>query len=104
MNFIYDLVMPAEKSAASCPVPPSDVQTRVCRSRSPSAAKKLSRREGEVLREIGLGLSNRQIAKRLLIAESTVKTHRGRIYEKLQVSTRYAALAEGRSRGLLLSY
>lgn len=61
----------------------------------------LSPRETEVLREIGLGFSNKEIARRLLISESTVKTHRERIYEKLEVSTRSAALAVARSRSLL---
>ena len=49
----------------------------------------------------GLGLSGRQIAERLIIALPTVKTHQSRLYEKLGVSERAAAVAEAMRRGLL---
>ncbi len=48
----------------------------------------LSERELEVAHAIGRGLSNAQIAAELFISITTVKTHVGRILEKLQVANR----------------
>jgi ATP/maltotriose-dependent transcriptional regulator MalT len=53
----------------------------------------LTAREWEVLRELEQGSSNRDIAQRLFITESTVKTHLRHIYEKLGVRTRAELLA-----------
>ena len=61
----------------------------------------LAPRELEVLRLIGEGLSARRIGERLYIATSTVKSHQARLYEKLGVSDRAAAVAEGMRLGLL---
>lgn len=47
----------------------------------------LSPRECEILRYIITGLLNKQIGCRLNISEKTVKVHRGRIMEKLEVSS-----------------
>lgn len=55
----------------------------------------------EVLRLIASGLSNQQIAKELVIAVSTVKTHINHIYGKLGVRSRTQAIAKGRASGLL---
>jgi HD-GYP domain-containing protein (c-di-GMP phosphodiesterase class II)/DNA-binding CsgD family transcriptional regulator len=51
----------------------------------------LSEREVEVLRLIAHGLTNREMAKRLTIAEKTVGHHIQHIYNKVGVSTRAAA-------------
>ena len=51
----------------------------------------LSEREIEVLRLVARGLSNREMAKRLSIAEKTVGHHIQHIYNKVGVSTRAAA-------------
>jgi DNA-binding NarL/FixJ family response regulator len=63
----------------------------------------LSPRELQILRELVNGLSNKEIARRLAIAESTVKTHKERLYEKLGASSRSAAIETARSHGLLVS-
>jgi FixJ family two-component response regulator len=47
----------------------------------------LTPREHEVLRQVIIGLLNKQIAWNLDIAEKTVKIHRGRIMEKLRVQS-----------------
>ena len=57
------------------------------------AAGLLSRRETEVLRLLGDGLSNREIAERLFISPKTAEHHVSRIYAKLGVSTRAEAAA-----------
>ena len=53
----------------------------------------LSRSETEVLRLLGEGLSNREIAERLFISPKTAEHHVGRIYGKLGLSTRAEAAA-----------
>ena len=61
----------------------------------------LTAREREVLALMAEGHSGPQIADRLIIALPTVKTHQARLYEKLGVSDRAAAVAEAMRRGLL---
>ncbi|GGM10701.1 DNA-binding response regulator [Streptomyces fumigatiscleroticus] len=67
--------------------------------RSPRPA--LSNREHDILTQLSLGLSNREIARALFISEATVKTHLGRIYGKLGVDTRAGAVAVAKERRLL---
>jgi LuxR family maltose regulon positive regulatory protein len=61
----------------------------------------LSPREREVLRLIADGLSNEEIAGRLVVALSTVKGHNRVIFDKLQVQRRTEAVARARELGLL---
>lgn len=61
----------------------------------------LSPREREVLKLIASGSSVSTMAKELFLAPSTVKTHVQRLYEKLGVSDRGAAVAEAMRRKLL---
>lgn len=53
----------------------------------------LSGRQREVLRLVAEGYSNAEIARRLFVAESTVRKHLENIYERLGVGTRTAAVA-----------
>ena len=72
-----------------------------------SAAGALSPREREVLELVAEGLTNRQIAERLVLSEHTVHRHVANILRKLRVPSRAAAAARamardgpsGRSRG-----
>ena len=51
----------------------------------------LTSREYDVLRLLAVGLSNAEIADRLIISTATVKTHTRNIYRKLGVSNRTQA-------------
>jgi DNA-binding NarL/FixJ family response regulator len=61
----------------------------------------LTRREGEILRHLSRGSSNRDIAGALFIGEATVKTHLAKIYDKLGVSSRHQAVARALELGVL---
>jgi ATP/maltotriose-dependent transcriptional regulator MalT len=61
----------------------------------------LSDRELEVLPLLAAGLSNRQIAERLVISVGTAKTHVHNILQKLEVSDRTKAIVRARELKLL---
>ena len=52
----------------------------------------ISKREYEVLELISVGMSNQQIAERLFVSTSTVKTHVSNIFSKLDASRRTQAV------------
>ncbi|MGA8113058.1 MAG: response regulator transcription factor [Actinocatenispora sp.] len=56
---------------------------------------RLSFRENEVLRQVAQGLTNKQIASRLYIAEGTVKRHLRNIFAKLGAVSRVDAVNKG---------
>jgi DNA-binding NarL/FixJ family response regulator len=61
----------------------------------------LTQRETDVVRLVSEGHSNRSIAESLFLSEATVKTHLVRIYRKLGVDNRAAAVSECARRGLI---
>ncbi|MEU5315790.1 response regulator transcription factor [Streptomyces sp. NPDC021056] len=61
----------------------------------------LTARERDILAQLAQGLGNREIARALFISEATVKTHLGRIYDKLGVDTRAGAVAVAKEQRLL---
>jgi len=71
------------------------------RRRAEPAGPVLTGREREVLGRIAQGQSIPTIAEQLYLAPSTVKTHVQRLYEKLGVGDRAAAVAEAMRRKLL---
>lgn len=64
-------------------------------------AEPLTERELDVLRCIAEGLSNREIAERLVITEGTVKNHVSNLIAKLDVRDRTQALLKAQEIGLL---
>jgi two-component system nitrate/nitrite response regulator NarL len=71
------------------------------RMRAQAQGPALSERERQVLQAFARGMSVPQVAAELFLGVSTVKTHTQRLYEKLGVSDRAAAVAEGMRRGLV---
>jgi two-component system nitrate/nitrite response regulator NarL len=69
------------------------------RDRAPVAS--LSDRELEILQGLSRGLNAPTIARELGLSASTIKSYLQRVYEKLGVSDRAAAVAEGMRRGLI---
>ena len=61
----------------------------------------LTAREREILGMTADGHSAPEIAERLTLSPTTVRTHLQHLYEKLGVSDRAAAVAEAMRRGLL---
>ncbi len=61
----------------------------------------LSNREMDVLKGISEGLSNKQIAERLFLSESTIKTHSSNLFSKLNVNRRTQAVLKAKEVGLI---
>ena len=70
--------------------------------RGAAAATRLTPRELAILRLVADGLGTSDIAARLYLGESTVKTHLNRIFRKLGVANRTQAVAEANKLGLLV--
>lgn len=68
---------------------------------STAAFDDLTGRELEVLRAMARGLSNPEIASELFISELTVKSHVGRIFSKLDLRDRPAAIVLAHEHGLV---
>lgn len=67
----------------------------------PEPSIPLSSRELEVLTLVAQGLTNHEIAHRLVLSPSTVRNHTVNIFDKLHVRTRRAAAQQARQLGLI---
>jgi two-component system nitrate/nitrite response regulator NarL len=61
----------------------------------------LTQREQEILACMAQGMPGPEIARKLNVSPSTVKSHTEKLYEKLSVTDRGAAVAEGMRQGLI---
>ena len=87
-RFAIETLMMAVRSVAEGLVwMPPTVQTEFARQESTSG-KELTPRESEIVRYVASGLRNNEVAERLSITESTVKTHLNNIFQKLDVRDR----------------
>ena len=87
-RFAIETLMMAVRSVAAGMVwMPPTVQTEFARQES-SSGKELTPRESEIVRYVASGLRNIEVAERLSITESTVKTHLNNIFQKLGVRDR----------------
>jgi DNA-binding NarL/FixJ family response regulator len=68
---------------------------------TPEALRELTPREAEVLRLVAEGLSNAEIAERLVLSEETIKTHVGHVFAKLGVRNRAQAVVIAYESGLV---
>jgi two-component system response regulator NreC len=66
-----------------------------------SEEDELTRREREILREIALGYSNREIAEHLFVSVRTIEAHRRNILGKLRLETRADLVRYALDHGLL---
>jgi two-component system nitrate/nitrite response regulator NarL len=98
---IVDAVLRVSKGHTVVPPALADGLVAQIRLNSQPDAPVLSERERQVLNAFARGLSIPQTAAELIIGVSTIKTYTQRLYEKLGVSDRAAAVAEAMRRGLL---
>ena len=82
-------------------LPPAATAALLEQLRGEGPAETLSPREGEVLRHVAAGLTNKAIALRLGISEHTVKFHLGSAMSKLGAASRAEAVAVAIRRGLI---
>jgi DNA-binding NarL/FixJ family response regulator len=68
---------------------------------TPEALRELTPREAEVLRLVAEGLSNAEIAERLVLSEETIKTHVGHVFAKLGVRDRAQSVVIAYESGLV---
>jgi DNA-binding NarL/FixJ family response regulator len=91
------ITMVREVHAGNRPIPPNIVAVLAARAAQPS----LSAREVEVVRLIAQGLRNKEIATALHITEETAKVHVRRVFAKLNVNDRTAAVRIAMRRGII---
>ena len=89
-----------EASIAQCLQAPPPSATPRAASR-PGSPGPLTPRQLEVLHHLGLGRSNKVIARHLGLAENTVRVHVAAILAHLNVASRIEAVLEAQRRGLL---
>jgi len=75
---VTDAVVAAPAASASAP----------SENAAPTAGDSLTRRQQDIVSLVGRGLGNKEIARRLGVSVTTVRTHLGKVYDKLGSATR----------------
>jgi DNA-binding NarL/FixJ family response regulator len=89
-----------QAAQGSSPLSPA-VAARIVKRMRGREEENLSEREIEILRSVAHGMNNKDVARALLISESTVKAHLIHIFGKLGVSDRTAAVTTAIRRGII---
>lgn len=71
------------------------------RPRDPGPSERLTERESSVVMLLGQGLSNREISREMHLAESTIKTHLGRVMKKWNARDRVQVLVRALQYGVV---
>ncbi len=103
-DILFGVARAAGDGASPAALPSSEARRPQARRRGrgddgPGTAR-LSRREGQVLKLLAFGFSNRQIATRLKLSVKTVETFRARLYRKLGLRGRPALVRHALRAGL----
>jgi LuxR family maltose regulon positive regulatory protein len=93
-SFIKTVLQTSNSSGSNTPVSTAEIAAL-------AESASISPREQEVLRLLCEGHSNREIAVKLSVSESTVKTHVGNIYYKLNVNSRIHAVTRAKELKLV---
>ena len=83
---------------------PPALQMEIAAQWGASAPKQLTVRETEVVRQVATGLRNAEIAERLFITETTVKTHLNHIFSKLELRDRVELAVYALRHGLIATH
>lgn len=94
LNILLDKVMNADKLKLLIKKGQKDNQIDI-------NIQQLTRREQEVLKLLGHGKSNKEIAEELNLTVNTIKTHSVNIYNKLRVNKRIQAVIKAKELGLI---
>jgi len=98
----FETILPKNLLRHFTPSSPAPIQ-QTQNPQTGALLEQISPRELEVLHLIDQGFSNQEIAVKLTVASSTIKTHINNIYNKLGVQTRVQALNRARELGILSS-
>jgi LuxR family maltose regulon positive regulatory protein len=93
-SFIREILRLCGQDGKSASIPQNELDAL-------SMAASISAREQGLLNLMSRGCSNREMAEKLCISESTVKTHLGNIYYKLSVNSRVLAVARAKELKLV---
>jgi DNA-binding NarL/FixJ family response regulator len=83
---------------------PPDLQAEIASQWGASGTKQLTGRELEIVHCVAVGLRNVEIASRLSISETTVKTHLNNIFKKLELRDRVGLALYALRRGLAVKH
>lgn len=99
-RFAFETLLAAVSTVAQGQVwMPTSIQTGFVSEGSKS--RKLTPREFEIVRCVGMGLRNNETAQRLSVSENTIKTHLANIFDKLGVRDRVDLVHYAISTGLV---